>query len=186
MGNTFKIERATFPEDTTVAGYGVVHAGTYRVEMPSDYDPEQVTPAAVIADGSMRFLTEWEVTWPEFAEEIREMERDMAPGGDTSLLGDLLEDGRKITGWTILQQWEEEGEKMLAPADYVEHWREAYGEAARVRPIILSIGAPLYDGATDYVTDGTRYGIRYDTGEVDWLGTSIPHAFGDDVEEVTQ
>jgi hypothetical protein len=39
-----------------------------------------------------------------------------------------------------------------------------------------------YDGAVDYVTDGERYGIRYDDGSVDWLGTSIETAFGEGVE----
>ena len=36
-----------------------------------------------------------------------------------------------------------------------------------------------YEGATDYVTDGERYGVLYEDGHVDWLGTSIESAFGE-------
>ena len=39
-----------------------------------------------------------------------------------------------------------------------------------------------YEGATDYVTDGERYGVRYDDGHVDWLGSSVGRAFGDGIE----
>ena len=41
-----------------------------------------------------------------------------------------------------------------------------------------------YEGATDYVTDGERYGIQYDDGHVDWLGTDLTRAFGDGAEIV--
>ena len=41
-----------------------------------------------------------------------------------------------------------------------------------------------YEGATDYVTDGERYGIAYDDGHVDWLGTDLTRAFGDGAEIV--
>lgn len=60
MTTTRKIETVTFADDTTVPGYGVVYAGTYRVEMPSDYDASEVTAHDVIEDGAMRFVAEGE------------------------------------------------------------------------------------------------------------------------------
>jgi hypothetical protein len=39
-----------------------------------------------------------------------------------------------------------------------------------------------FEGATDYVTDGDRYGVRFDDGHVDWLGTDLSRAFGDGIE----
>jgi len=38
---------------------------------------------------------------------------------------------------------------------------------------------PPYEGAINYVTDGTRYGIEYRDSGIDWLGTSIIEAFGE-------
>lgn len=35
-----------------------------------------------------------------------------------------------------------------------------------------------YEGATDYVTDGARYGIRYEDGHIEWMGDSLERAFG--------
>lgn len=42
-----------------------------------------------------------------------------------------------------------------------------------------------WEGATDYVTDGDRYGVRYSDGAIDWLGTSPESAFGEGVEIVS-
>ena len=36
-----------------------------------------------------------------------------------------------------------------------------------------------WSGALDYVTDGQRFGVRYNDGFVDWLGGSLSGAFGD-------
>ena len=39
-----------------------------------------------------------------------------------------------------------------------------------------------WSGALDYVTDGQRFGVRYNDGFVDWLGGSLSGAFGDGAE----
>jgi len=41
-----------------------------------------------------------------------------------------------------------------------------------------------YEGAIAYVTDGRRYGIRYEDGHTDWLGTDPVSAFGEGAEIV--
>ena len=38
-----------------------------------------------------------------------------------------------------------------------------------------------YEGAVAYVTDGSRYGIQYEDGHVDWLATNPVAAFGEGV-----
>jgi len=38
-----------------------------------------------------------------------------------------------------------------------------------------------YEGAVAYVTDGSRYGIQYEDGHVDWLGSDPVSAFGEAV-----
>ena len=44
----------TFDTDTTVQGYGVVYAGTYTIEIPSDYDPDLVTAEDMVTDPAIR------------------------------------------------------------------------------------------------------------------------------------
>ena len=59
----------------------------------------------------------------------------------------------------------------LPDACYETRTTAGGGQVADVMP---------YDRATDYVTDGVRYGVRYDDGAIDWLGTDPVRAFGDD------
>lgn len=55
---TTKIESVVVLEDTRVHGHGVVEAGTYRVEMPADYETALVTAYDIIQDESMRVIDE--------------------------------------------------------------------------------------------------------------------------------
>lgn len=41
-----------------------------------------------------------------------------------------------------------------------------------------------YEGAVAYVTDGKRFGVQYEDGSVDWLGSDPVSAFGDGAEVV--
>jgi len=52
------IQTVTIPEDVTVEGYGIFLAGTYRVEMPTYYDPDVVTATDIVMDSALRVVTE--------------------------------------------------------------------------------------------------------------------------------
>lgn len=49
---TTQIATVTITEDVQ-AGGNVLHAGTYRVEMPADYDPALVTGEDILMDGQI-------------------------------------------------------------------------------------------------------------------------------------
>lgn len=38
-----------------------------------------------------------------------------------------------------------------------------------------------WEGAVDYVTDGTLYGVFYEDGIVHWMGASVELAFGEGI-----
>lgn len=40
------------------AGWNVLYAGTYRVEMPADYDPALVTGEDILMDGQITIIEE--------------------------------------------------------------------------------------------------------------------------------
>lgn len=62
---------------------------------------------------------------------------------------------------------------QLPPAFYGTRQALGGGEVRDVMP---------YEGATAYVTDGERYGVQYEDGHVDWLGTHPATAFGEGAE----
>lgn len=64
---------------------------------------------------------------------------------------------------------------QLPPAFYEARQTIGGGEVRDVMP---------YEGATAYVTDGDRYGIQYEDGHVDWLGSDPVRAFGEGAEVI--
>lgn len=64
---------------------------------------------------------------------------------------------------------------QLPPAFYEARQTIGGGEVRDVMP---------YEGAVAYVTDGERYGVQYDDGVVDWLGSDPVGAFGEGAEVV--
>lgn len=64
---------------------------------------------------------------------------------------------------------------QLPPKFYEPRTTNGGGEVRDVMP---------YEGATDYVTDGERYGFRFEDGTVEWMGNSLENAFGVGAEEV--
>lgn len=64
---------------------------------------------------------------------------------------------------------------QLPPASYEARQTIGGGEVRDMMP---------WEGATAYVTDGTQYGIQYEDGHVDWLGSDPVRAFGEDAEVI--
>lgn len=52
---TTQIATVTITEDVQ-AGGNVLHAGTYRVEMPADYDPALVTGEDILMDDAITIV----------------------------------------------------------------------------------------------------------------------------------
>jgi hypothetical protein len=50
-----KIATVHVADDVTARG-NVLYAGTYRVEMPADYEPSEVTGEDILCDGALRIV----------------------------------------------------------------------------------------------------------------------------------
>lgn len=64
---------------------------------------------------------------------------------------------------------------QLPPSFYLPRRTIGGGEVRDVMP---------YVDAVAYVTDGFRYGLHYEDGTVDWLGSDLVAAFGEGAEIV--
>lgn len=75
-------------------------------------------------------------------------------------------------GWRLRR----EVRRIRLPEQFYEPRRTLGGGTVR--------GGMPYEGAVAYVTDSLRYGIQYDNGHIDWLGTDPVSAFGEGAEVV--
>ena len=82
-------KRARVTVERAEAGGHVIESGTYTVDMPADYDPDWVTGEDILMDGAMCVVHDPMDTTRHEAR-IHEMDRDLAPGSETALLGDAL------------------------------------------------------------------------------------------------
>lgn len=69
-----------------------------------------------------------EMTLAELTEEIRDYERDLAPGSETALWGEYCDRMRQITG---LMPWDDDAADRVIPWGESRRWLKAYEYMAR-------------------------------------------------------
>lgn len=148
----------------------MLHADPSLIYLDVEIDGELVLCRSDMGDGG----------WSLHAPGVGDVE--IADGDDLVLLDGPSEWDEEACGWVrpteadyalasrVLLRSHGVVREARLPAGYYELRRT--GGGGDVRDVCP------YDNA-EYVTDGARYGLRYEDGHVDWLGYTIASAFGE-------